>query len=57
MNKFEKNDNNIELVCVMNHKLNTQMFCLNRCHHRVYLVDVPDVNYNVLLPLVSKLNN
>ena len=57
MNKFEKNDNHIELVCVINHKLNTQMFCLNRCHYRVYLVDVSDVNYNVLLPLVSKLNN
>ena len=57
MNKFEKKFNDIELVCVMNHKLNTQMFCLNRCHYRVYLVDVSDVNYNVLLPLVSKLNN
>ena len=33
MNQFERNDNHIEIVCVINHKFNAQiinMFSLNR---------------------------
>ena len=38
MNTFERNDNHIELVCVINRKLNTQlinMFHLNRWSYRI----------------------
>ena len=44
MNLFKRNYNHIELVCVINRELNTQIiniFHLNRCHYRVQICNYP----------------